>query len=70
MPLFLNLNDCHWREVDMLQSDIDAMSFDEKLAHLRRGIRIPTPEEHEETQELNALMEKIERIKRRLARAE
>ena len=54
----------------MPQSDIDAMSFDEKLAHLRRGIRIPTPEEHEETQELNARMAKIERIKRRLARAE
>ena len=54
----------------MEQSEINAMSFDEKLAHLRRGIRIPSPDEYKEMQELDALMEKIERIKRRLARAE
>ena len=51
----------------MLQSDIEAMSFDEKLAHLKRGIRIPSPEEYKEMQELDDLLEKIERIKRRLA---
>ena len=54
----------------MEQSDIDAMSFDEKLAKLRKGISIPSPDEHREMQEIDALMEKIERIKRRLARAE
>ena len=50
----------------MLQSDIDAMSFDEKLARLKRGIRIPSPAEHKEAQELDALLERIEMIKRRL----
>jgi len=54
----------------MLQSDIDAMSFDEKLAHLKRGIRIPSPKEYREMQELDDLLEKIERIKRRLASCE
>lgn len=68
--MFLNLNDCRWREVDMLQSEIDAMSFDEKLAHLKRGIRIPSPEEYNDIQELDALIEKIELIKRRLASIE
>ena len=51
-------------------TDISSMSFDEKLKHLRRGIRIPSPDEYKEMQEIDALMEKIERIKRRLARAE
>ena len=54
----------------MAYADINSMSFDEKLKHLRQGIRIPSPEEYREIQELDALMEKIERIKRRLARAE
>ena len=54
----------------MLQSEIDAMSFDEKLAHLKRGIRIPSPEEYNDIQELDALIEKIELIKRRLASIE
>ena len=54
----------------MLQSEIDAMSFDEKLSHLKRGIRIPSPDEYRELQELDDLLEKIQRIKRRLASCE
>ena len=54
----------------MAYADIGNMSFDEKIEHLRRGIRIPSPEEYREMQELDDLLEKIERIKRRLARAE
>lgn len=53
----------------MEQSEIDAMSFDEKLAKLRKGISIPSPEEHHELQELDAMLEKIRRINARLDRA-
>ena len=52
----------------MEQSEIDAMSFDEKLAKLRKGISIPSPEEHKELQDLDAMLEKIRRINERLSR--
>jgi uncharacterized membrane protein len=54
----------------MEKAELDAMTFNEKLARLRRGIRIPSPEECRQMQDLDALMEKIERIKRRLSRFE
>ena len=53
----------------MEQSEIDAMSFDEKLAKLRKGISIPSPAEHKELQDLEAMLEKIRRINARLERA-
>ena len=54
----------------MGQIEIEEMSFDEKLAKLRRGIEIPSPQQYAEMQEIDALIEKIERIKRRLALCE
>ena len=53
----------------MEQSEINAMSFDEKLAKLRKGISIPSPAEYKDLQELDAVLEKIRRINARLYRA-
>ena len=54
----------------MNQKEIDAMSFEQKLAKLRRGIEIPSPQEYADMKEMDALIEKIERIRRRLALCE
>ena len=49
-------------------TEIHRMSFDEKLSKLKKGIRIPSPAEYREMQELDDILEKIEMIKRRLSR--
>ena len=54
----------------MERAELDAMTFEEKLARLRRGIRIPSPEEYRQLQDLDAMQEKIDRIKRRLGKFE
>lgn len=52
----------------MDREEINSMSFDEKLSKLRKGIRIPSPAEYKEMQELDEILERIEMIKRRLSR--
>ena len=54
----------------MTYTDIESMSFEEKLAKLKRGIRIPSPAEYKEMQEIDEILERIERIKRRSASSE
>ena len=49
----------------MEQNEINAMSFDEKLAKLRKGISIPSPAEYKDLQDLDAMLEKIRRINAR-----